>query len=173
MTDCAIKNDFDLQVAEDLLILAQLRESMKYMDNNSIEYVVHCEEIKKKESILKLATRQSKNLKLFCAELYSHGVRHWAYNKCFMAHNEAVHKNRQPEHFIYVPMWAVVEKFGLPSGCGNSNQRQLNNRCSLYFGREREGKIIQIHNETGLFTSYLPDRAPFDINDNVTYWTKR
>lgn len=172
MTDCAIKNDFDLQVAEDLLILAQLRESMKYMDNNSIEYVVHCEEIKKKESILKLATRQSKNLKLFCAELYSHGIRYWGYNKLFMATAEPVHNNRASEHFIYVPAWAVTEHFNMPTSAGNTNQRQLNIDFSLFFGKSNELKIIEIHNEQGQFTAHSFDEAPF-MDNTIAYWMKQ
>lgn len=170
MTDCATKNKFDLQVAEDLKILAQLRESLKYKDPNSIEYLVYCEEIAQKESLLKLAERQADNLQLFNAELYKHGIRYWGFNKSFMVSGEAVHKNRKDEHFIYVPMWAATDHFNLPAGCGNSNQRQLYNDCSLYFGKAHERKIIKIADGTGSFSVYELNEAPFELESNVTYW---
>ncbi len=174
MITCEKINEFDLQVAEDILILRQLRDSAKYMNRDNIEYLVHLEEIKIKEQALNLESRQSKNLQVFNAELYSHGIRQWGYHKSFMVSMPPVHKNREPERGIYVAMWAASDNAGLPSSCGNSNQRQLNQYCNLYFGEAHESKLIEINHENGAYSAYRSaNDAPFTPSRDMVYWMSK
>lgn len=174
MITCEKINEFDLQVAKDILSLRRLRDSVKYMNRDSIEYLAHLEEIKIKDRLLNLESRQSRNLQLFNAELYSHGIRQWGYHKSFMVSMPPVHKRREPERGIYVAMWAASGNAGLPSGCGNSNQRQLNHNCNLYFGEAHESKLIEINHENGSYSAYRSvNDAPFTPSSDMLYWMNR
>lgn len=118
----------------------------------------------------KIAETHNDNLLSFNRELYSHGVTVWAFKDHFVATNTAIYTPRKSEKFIYVPIWAVVDDIGLPSSCGNGNQRQLNEYAYKYFGRDHEGKAIRITDSNGNFKSYELEEAPFEVEGTISYW---
>lgn len=170
MTAIATKTEFDLTTRNDLEKLHRLREEHRFTSADSIVYMCQQLEIDNLVKSMDIDNRLSRNLQAFNAELYSHGVRQWAYRKSFMVSMPAVHKEREKEFGIYVPMWAVSEHFRMPSACGNSDQRQLQCNTELFFPPAHEGKVIEINHANGAYSAYLFHEAPFTPSSNMKYW---
>ena len=173
MTTIATKIEFDLTTKTDLERLRRLQEDHRYTKSDSVEYMCQQLEIDNLVKTLDIDNRRSRNLQAFNAELYSHGVRQWAYRKSFMVSMPAVHKKREKEFGIYVPMWAVSDHFRMPGACGNSNQRQLGCNIELFFPPSHEGKVIEINHENGAYSAYLFHEAPFTPSSDMKYWLSK
>lgn len=167
MTTCVDKINFDLGIVDDIDTLNEMSNRLNSVRKDSIEHLCLQEEFSKLESKLDLQARQQKNLFMFNKELYSHGVRRWAFNGPFVVTTERVHNDRE-HRFIYVPVWSVTEDFGIPSGCGNSNQRQFNKRASLYFGDQYERMMIEILDKDGKFIAKTFNEV--SVPSHFNYW---
>lgn len=170
--------NLDLDVVKEMDLLFAAREAMSYHTNkDTLEYMVLEKNLSdllleiKEESFPK---RHAKNLQLFNQILWKHGVRQWMYNKSFIAHNDAVHKDLAKNFFIYVPAWSATDSLGLPVTCGNTNQRQLSRHVSDFFGTTHSRRYIEIDDPRGNFSSYRsPDEAPFEIGYEMKTWLNR
>ena len=169
----------DLDVVKEMDLLAAAREAMRYRTNkDTLEYMVLEKNLADLLLVIKedsFPKRHAKNLKLFNQVLWKHGVRQWMYNKSFIAHNDAVHKDLAKYFHIYVPAWAATDSLGLPAACGNTNQRQLRRHASDFFGTTHARRYLEISDPRGNFSSFPinSEEAPFEIGREMKTWLTR
>jgi hypothetical protein len=167
----------DLAIIEEADALYHARSEIRFHNNHdTLEYMVlrqNLDDLKLKIKEESFPTRHAKNLQLFNAILYKHGVRQWAYSKTFIVHNESVHNDLEKYFFIYVPAWEASSSAGLPAACGNHNQRQLNRQVSDFFGVTHNRRYLEIHNAQGDFSSHVLTDVPFEIGHEMKSWMAR